>query len=178
MSGATFPDEPFACPHCGQMLAATCRVCVACKREIDPGEIQRPPLIPAELQPELSTLSPTRVKFPWALFLVLLAARLWVAMTAQKYLGLLKSELVLGGVELLTGVWVTYDAWQKGVPKPFRWGAGSLFLWTIVFPWYLARRRMPRASCPFVEGRALIVVALMAFILAIVLVALNVLPVR
>ena len=41
-SVAEFPSEPFQCPACGQLLAPACRVCVACKRTIDPAEIARP----------------------------------------------------------------------------------------------------------------------------------------
>ena len=55
---------------------------------------------------------------------------------------------------LLTSAWVYYDAHNKRVPKPLRWGLGSLLLWIVVFPWYVVRRRNPAAPCRFVEAEA------------------------
>jgi hypothetical protein len=114
------------------------------------------------------------VRFPGQLFLILLAARLLAAFVAEKHWGLLRAELALGGLEILSAAWVFRDARQRRVPKPLRWGLGSLFLWTFIFPWYLARRRTPQASCPFVEAevgpvaRAVLYVLLLLLFLGIV----------
>jgi len=79
-------------------------------------------------------------------FTVLLAA------AAERLLGPGRSEFLLDSVVILTSAWVYYDAHDKLVPKPLRWGLGSLLLWIVVFPWYLARRRDPVAPCRFVEA--------------------------
>src|SRR2546423_9455397 len=73
---AAFPDEAFPCPACGQMLAPSCRVCVACKQPIDPAQIKSASARALELRPfdAQPTAGPGagNVRFPWALFLVLL----------------------------------------------------------------------------------------------------------
>lgn len=56
------------------------------------------------------------------------------------------------GVELAASAWVYYDAHARRIPRPLRWGLGSLLLWILIFPWYLSRRRTPEAPCPFVEA--------------------------
>ncbi len=145
-------EEPFPCPACGQMLAPSCRVCVACKHPIDPAVTvrlqpsQAPPPPPAAAQPILP------VKFPWRMFLLVLAAWIVIAEGVLEILGLARGQLALGGVQILTSIWVFYDAQHKGLPKPLRWGLGSILLWPIVFPWYLARRKRVEAACPFIEG--------------------------
>ncbi len=105
-----------------------------------------------KLEPQARLPATARVRFPWQLFFVLLVVRLLAAIVAQRHWGLIKAELALGSVEILTAVWVFYDAHEKRVPKPLRWGLGSLLLWIVVFPWYLARRRNPGAPCPFIEA--------------------------
>jgi hypothetical protein len=150
-------DEPFACPACGQMLAPTCRVCVACKQPVDPTLIQRPqaPVLEPEHAPAQEpppAVAPAR--FSWMLFLTVLAAWLLAAAVTQRFLGPEISQFVLGGVVILSSIWVFYDAQRKGVAKPLRWGIGVILLWILVFPWYLARRRTPQAPCPFIEGEA------------------------
>ena len=86
---------------------------------------------------------------------------------------------MLGGVVILTSVWVYYDATAKLVPKPLRWGLGSLLLWIVMFPWYLARRRDPVAPCRFVEAEAssmtrlLLVMLLLLALLGIVIMVLK-----
>jgi hypothetical protein len=150
-------DEPFACPACGQMLAPTCRVCVACKQPVDPTLTQKPQASVRELKPELAQVLPPPVepaRFSWMIFLSVLAAWLFAAAVTQQLLGLEISQFVLGGVVILSSVWVFYDAQRKGVAKPLRWGIGVILLWILVFPWYLARRRTPQAPCPFIEGEA------------------------
>lgn len=179
LSSAEHSDEPFACPYCGQMLAATCRVCVACKQPIAQAEIRR--RLPLAPLPEPPSAAPARerVGFPWPWFFGLLGVRLFVAMVAERSLGIVKAELILVGVEFASAAWVFYDANQRGIPRVVRWAMGTLFLWVMVFPWYLARRRKPEATCPFVEGQAgplarVLFIALAAFlVLAIVLTALQ-----
>lgn len=173
IADSAFPNEPFACPHCGQMLAASCRVCVACRQPIDPSQIKaEPAYVPFALTGQQPALLPN-VRFPWVLFLALFFVRILLFGMLQDRWGLIKTELVLGAMELLSCVWVFVDANRLGVARPFRWALGTLLLWPIVFPWYLARRKTPRAPCPFVEGIGLpiVFVVLLAVSLVIVLVS-------
>ena len=144
--------EPFPCPACGQLLAPSCRVCVACKHAIDPAEIRQIKVVPAVEQPPRR--EPEPVRFSWRIFLIVFA--IWVvgATLVQRYMAPMKAQLVLGGVQILCSVWVLFDALQKHLPRPLRWGVGTLLLWPIIFPWYLARRGHPRQPCPFIEARA------------------------
>lgn len=171
-ANSAFPNEPFACPHCGQMLAPSCRVCVACKSAIDPKQIRTAPTeaLPPEI-PEMRTPMPS-VRFPWLLFLALFFLRILLFGAIQMRLGMVKTELVLGGLEMISCVWVFYDAQRSGAPRPFRWALGTLLLWPFVFPWYLVRRRTPHAPCPFVEGIGLpiVILALVAFGILLVLI--------
>jgi hypothetical protein len=168
ITDSAFPSEPFPCPHCGQLLGPLCRVCVACKQPIDPAQIKiQSAEVPAPHILEAQS-APATVRFPWILFLALFIFRILVFGAFEGRWGLLKTELVLGTLELISCVWVFYDAGRRGVPRPFRWALGTLLLWPIVFPWYLARRKVPRALCPFVEGIGLPIVF-------VVLVALSVL---
>lgn len=144
-------DEPFACPACGQMLAPTIQVCVVCKQPIDRAQIRRPALEPPPVEVHPSPVVP-RARFSWPIFFVVLVVWLLAAAASQQLLGNAKSQIVLGSVVILTSLWVFLDAERKTVPKPLRWGIGSLLLWIVFFPWYLARRRSPQAPCPFVEG--------------------------
>lgn len=183
-SSAEIPDEPFPCPHCGQMLAPTVRICVSCKQPIDPAQIRRPePFVATRrLQPSLPT--PARARFSWRIFLGVLIAWFLVATAAQALVGPVKGQLVMGGAVMVSSVWVFFDAQARGVPRPLRWGLGSLLLWVLVFPWYLARRRTPQAPCPFIEGeaspvaRALLFVLIMFFVLSAVLFILKGPPAR
>jgi len=146
-----FPSEPFPCPACGQLLAPSCRVCVACKHAIDPAEIRRPRVVSAVEKPAGQTPEP--VRFSWRIFLIVFA--IWVvgATLVQRHMAPLNAQLVLGGVQVLCSVWVLFDALEKRLPRPFRWGMGTLLLWPIIFPWYLARRSHPGQPCPFIEAR-------------------------
>jgi hypothetical protein len=144
-----FPAEPFPCPACGQLLAPSCRVCVACKHAIDPAEIGKPRVLPVVGEP--ARREPEPVRFSWRIFLIVFA--IWVvgASLVQRYMDPLKGQLALGGAQILCSFWVLYDALEKRLPRPYRWGMGTLLLWPIIFPWYLARRKQPRRPCPFVE---------------------------
>ena len=157
--GAALPREPFPCPYCGQMLAPNCRVCVACKVPIDPAHIARfkRPAAPAIPEIVVSGKPEPPVRFPVGLFLVFLLGSIVVVSIVLSLLGPMKSQWVVGGVQglqIVTSGWVFYDAYERGLPKPLRWGFGSLFLWLFIFPWYLVRRTRPQAACPFVEGPA------------------------
>jgi len=170
----TFADEPFPCPECGQMLASTCRVCVACHHPVVHRHGPR-----ADSAPSVSgsriVAPPEHVRFPWILSLLLLGGWFVAAHVALELLGVLKGQIVLSSFVMLSSAWVFYDACERHVPKPLRWGIGSLLLWIVVFPWYLVRRRTPQARCPFIEAevgpitRAVLVVLLVLFLLSVVL---------
>lgn len=178
-SPSAFPSEPFACPACGQMLAPSCRVCVACQQPIDFTKIQRLRLARGTLLPQITPPKIARAQFSWRIFLLVLAIWLVVGTAAQRLLGPVKAQLVLGGVVILSSVWVFFDAHEKRVAKPLRWGVGSLLMWILVFPWYLARRKTPQAPCPFIEAeagplaRALLFALVIFFLLAIAVVILK-----
>lgn len=161
------PTEAFPCPYCGQMLGPGCRVCVSCRKPIDPFEIRvlAPAVEPAP--GEQTPPPPERVRFPWNLFLILLIARFIAAVAVSQALGpaqaagaanqeqaLIRTILIMGSIEFICGVWVFYDARQRGIAKPLRWGLASAVFWIVFFPWYLSRRKNPRAVCPFVEAEA------------------------
>jgi hypothetical protein len=166
-SDEQFPAEPFPCPACGQLLAPSCRVCVACKQAVHPAEIPRPRVFRAVGTPAPRELEP--VRFSWRTFLIVLA--IWVvgATLVQHHLAPLKAQLVLGGVQILCSFWVLFDALEKRLPRPLRWGVGTLLLWPIIFPWYLARRSRPRQPCPFIEAPVSPVTLTVLFILLAVL---------
>ncbi len=171
VSAAEFPTEPFPCPACGQLLASSCRVCVACKHAINPAEIVRPQAVPAEPTPSESAqpkLPP--VRFSWPLFFVVLGVSCFLVLIFQ---GLWKDQqnvlLAMGGLQTLAAVWVFFDALREGVPKPLRWSIGSMLLPLVIFPWYLARRRTPQAPVPILEGGPairLVILALLLFFIA------------
>ena len=179
-SDSEFPTEPFACPNCGQMLAASCRVCVACHHAIDPSDIKKvpeptplpaPELIRARIEEAARAQAAVApVRFPWLLFLITLSG-LWLAGIGLIKAGLdpLESQLILGGVQILTSLWVFYDAHTKKIPMAVRWWLGSLLLWPVLFPWYMVRRKRPGAPCPFVEGPVGPLARLVLFVLVIVL---------
>ena len=170
---APFPDEPFACPHCGQMLAASVRVCPSCRGAIDPNDIVTQEVVIPVAEP---APPPPReyARFSWSIFFATLGIWLAAALVAQSLVGPEKSNFVLGGLLVLSSVWVYRDAREKNIPTPFRWTLGSILLWIIIFPWYLARRRNPKAACPFIEGeggrvaRTLLFILLIFFLISIV----------
>jgi hypothetical protein len=168
-SDEEFPAGPFACPACGQLLAPSCRVCVACKHKIDAAEIRsEKPAVAVGGAPS-RTLAP--VRFPWRLFLLFFWALMVGGIVSELLIGPPKTQLVVGAVPLLSAIWVLFDAYAKGVPKPLRWGLAMLFpTWLIILPWYLARRRRPEAPCPFVEAQVSPRTRAVLFILLAVLV--------
>lgn len=79
---------------------------------------------------------------------------------------------MFGILPFISSLWVIFDAHQKHVARPLRWGLGTLLMWIVIFPWYLARRRTPQAPCPFVEGFGMpiaLVVVLAASVLFILI---------
>ena len=146
-----FPAEPFSCPACGQLLAPSCRVCVACKHTISPAEIRRGP--PALAVGDMPWQVPAPVRFPWRLFFLFFWILMAGVMLSDLLIGPLRTQLLTEGIQLFLSIWVVFDAAVKRIPKPLRWGLASLFpTWLIILPWYLARRRRPEAPCPFIEG--------------------------
>jgi hypothetical protein len=88
--------------------------------------------------------------------------------------GLLRQEeaqLAMCGVQTFAGGWVFFDALRHRIPRPLRWALGTMFLFAIIFPWYVARRRMPQSPVPFVEAEVgpvtrFLIFALLLFFLA------------
>jgi hypothetical protein len=178
-AASAFPSEPFPCPACGQMLGPTCRVCVACKQPVDLTLITTPIASRTTAAPQPAPPQAERVRFSWPILLFVLVIWFFAASVALRFLGPVNSQIAMGGSVALSSIWVFYDARERGVPKPLRWGAGCLLLWIVIFPWYLARRRTPAAACPFIEAergpvvRALLITLLVFFLLSVVLVVLK-----
>ena len=147
---AGFPEEAFPCPHCGQMLGPGVRVCAACRQPIDPTQIRIAAIVPAATAVRAAAVP--RARFSWGMFLVALFAWLALATSMIRVIGFEKAQYAMAAVLVLSAAWVFLDARQKGFPRPFQWGAGALLFWIVFFPWYLARRRQPEASCPIVEA--------------------------
>lgn len=172
-----FPNEPFACPHCGQMLAPSVRVCASCKQPIDPSQIAKPApapvpvAIPAPEKVIPPPPQPEPARFSWSMFFTVLAGWFLLAVICERFLGYERSQFLLAGVVIASSFWVFYDARKNNIPKPLRWGAGSLLLWILVFPWYLARRKTPQAPCPLIEGdsRTLLFILFVFLLLSVVL---------
>jgi hypothetical protein len=179
-SVAEFPSEPFQCPACGQLLAPACRVCVACKHIIDPAEIGRTLEVvsPAASAPSAEP-RPQRVPYPWRIFFAVLGIALLLGLlysTAISF-GLLKenqAELGLRSAPIFAGGWVFFDALRRRIPRPLRWAVGTMLLLIVVFPWYLARRKAPQATVPFIEAevgpvtRILLIAVLLFFLISLI----------
>lgn len=163
-------EETITCPHCGQMLADTCRVCVSCKQPVDPGmhDLAVAPAVAPQAEPELPP-----VRFSWPILFLTLAIAWLLAFLAAASFGVAVAQIIFGAATILSSTWILFDAQAKRIPKPWRWGAASLLLWIVFFPWYLSRRRTPRAACPFVEGagsllpRLLVALLVLQFLLAL-----------
>ena len=147
-----FPSEPFQCPACGQLLAPSCRVCVACKHTIDPAKIARPQEVAPPAARTISKLEP--VRYPWRLFFLVLGSSFFLALIFEGLWGQQKAQLAMGGAQTLVGVWVFFDALRQRVQRPARWALGTMLLPVVIFPWYLARRNKPNATVRFVEAEA------------------------
>ncbi|HEV2425046.1 MAG TPA: hypothetical protein VGZ29_09495 [Terriglobia bacterium] len=152
-----FPAEAFACPHCGQMLGPGVRVCAACREVIDPAQIRLPVLQPHAQGAGVAQRAPERPRntpFPWPIFFGVLVGMVLLSALVEKRFGMTATVYGFGVLQLVTSLWVVLDAHRKGIPQPLHWGVGSMLLWILVFPWYLARRRQPKTVCPFVESGA------------------------
>jgi len=163
-----FPDEPFPCPACGQLLAPTCRVCAACREPVDPAKIKRPEAARPMERPGTAAAAPP-VSFSWQICLIVLLGWFVLAWASVSLLGLAKAQLISFGVVLGSSIWVLQDARAKSIPKPFRWAFGSIMLWIVFFPWYLSRRRVPAATCR-VEAELTPLGRFLAFALLVLLV--------
>ncbi|MGH9445435.1 MAG: hypothetical protein ACRD3O_06900 [Terriglobia bacterium] len=173
------PTEPFPCPHCGQMLAPSCRLCVACRQPIDIAQIRGPePHILPGSPPDTAPAAIRSAHFSWSIFFIVLAAAFVLVSIAVRLVGRETSELVFTGITFACAGWVYMDARAKGLPRPWRWSIMTLFFWLIFFPWYLGRRRTPQAPCSVMESahsvffRALfwfvLIVIFLSFIAAVV----------
>jgi len=179
IADSAFPTEPFACPYCGQMLGPQCRVCVACKKSIDPADIREvgPVLGKSELQtPRPPVAAPAR--FSWAIFFLVFSVAWLAAVISLEIWGPDMTRAYFGLLPLISAPWVIFDAHRKHIARPLRWGLGSLILWVIIFPWYLARRRTPEAPCRFAEGMGLPIVLLVYLLCLIVLIVVFKVPVK
>jgi hypothetical protein len=173
--GVGFPTDPFPCPACGQLLAPSCRVCVACKHPIDPAEIT---LACEAALPVARVSSPKpqaeRVRYPWRIFITVLSVSFLFALLFEGLLGEQRAQLAMGGLQTLAGVWVFFDAMRQRLPRALRWAVGTMLLPVIIFPWYLARRNRPQSSVPFVEAevgpvtRILLFAVLLAFLIVLI----------
>jgi hypothetical protein len=168
---AEFPDEPFPCPACGQLLGPSCRVCVSCKQPINPAEISRPRevALPAAHAPDAEP-QPAPVPYPWRIFFYVLALAFFLGFiySAAITYGLLKedqAQAALHGAPVLVGIWVFVDALRRRIPRPLRWAVGTMLLLIVVFPWYLARRKTPKSPVPFVEAEMGPVTRFLLFVL-------------
>src|SRR5579863_5088500 len=116
---SAFPNEPFACPHCGQMLGPGCRVCVSCKNSIDPANIKT-------LQPVLDATEaaapPPRViepaRFSWKIFFLVFSVVWLAAIIVLEIWGPEKGQAYLGLIPLVSAPWVIFDAHQKHIARP------------------------------------------------------------
>lgn len=155
---SAFPAEAFPCPHCGQMLGPGVRVCVACRETIDPAQIRLPVLLPQPLSAPAvapgASEKPRNTPFPWTIFIIMFLGVVLLSAATEKRFGVTATAYGFGLVQLVTALWVVFDAHRKGIPQPLQWGVGTMLLWIIVFPWYLVRRQQPRTACPFVESGA------------------------
>ena len=149
-----FPTEPFSCPNCGQMLGSDVRVCVACRKPIDPSQIKTAVAAAAQQAPRFAPQAQAQVRFPWGVFVVFLVLGSLMTSEGATALGPLRALLVIGAIQVMSSIWVFYDAHQRGLPKPLHWGIGSLFFWLPIFSWYLVRRRQPQSACPLIEAGA------------------------
>jgi hypothetical protein len=172
ITDSAFPDEPFLCPACGQMLAPSCRVCVACKQSINPAEIQKTQPAPGAVEPHVLQPVVAPARFSWLIFFLVLSVTWLAALITVDLFGQDEARLLFEILPFISSLWVIFDAHKKHVARPLRWGLGTLLMWIVIFPWYLARRRTPQAPCSFVEGIGMpiaLVVVLAASVLFILI---------
>ncbi len=149
------PTEPFPCPECGQLLAPTCQICVACKAPVDFAKVGLLPKLEIAEPIPVARINPIEpARFSWGIFFSVFLVYIVLASLVQGLLGFKGSPYAMGGFVLATSVWVFADARAKGIPKPAGWAIACLLFWLIFFPWYISRRRTPHAPCPIIEGES------------------------
>ncbi|MBI4164410.1 MAG: hypothetical protein HY508_01605 [Acidobacteria bacterium] len=149
------PTEPFPCPECGQMLSASCRVCVACKVPVDYARVNLQEKVTlSELPDRLPAQAVVPARFSWGIFFVVFLIYFLMASLSQATLGFRGSTYTMGGFVLASSLWVFRDARAKGIPKPGGWALACVLLWMVFFPWYLSRRRTPYRPCPVIEAES------------------------
>ena len=174
-STAAFPSEPFPCPACGQLLGPECRVCVSCKKPINPDEIRRHPTVElTAAHPITSQVPRETVRYPWRILLAVLGAGAMLSILALLLLGDKNGPMAIQALPILAGSWVFFDAFRRRIPRPLRWSMGTMLLLAVIFPWYLARRNKPEASVPFVEAetgrvaRVLLLALIFFFLISVI----------
>lgn len=169
------PDEPFACPNCGQLLGPACRVCVACRQPVDFAKVAAPPKEEVPFAPARQSAAPSgtgasRGQFSWPIFGLSVLVYVVIVVAAGSLLSANSFTGFLVGLFTACTVWVIYDAFARRVPHPFRWGLGTFLIWIVVFPWYLSRRRTPEVPCTIMDapGRSFVWTVIYVFILCII----------
>lgn len=176
-SGAALA-EPFACPNCGQMLGPGCTVCAACREAVDFAKVRMAAaavLTPAPApmgarfpaEAPLPRAAAGQSQFSLPIFIVSVLVYLTVVGVAASVLSITNFRYFLAGLLVACTAWVIYDAHARQIPHPLRWGLGTFFIWVVVFPWYLSRRRKPEVPCPIMDaqGRFFLRTVLFVFIL-------------
>ncbi|MGH9352571.1 MAG: hypothetical protein ACRD2G_10480 [Terriglobia bacterium] len=165
--------EPFACPSCGQMLGPGCTVCAACREPVDFAKVRAAASAPITVMPPSPPGSQPakppvgQSQFSWPIFFVSVLAYLAVVGAAASVLTITNFRYFLAGLLVACTAWVLYDAHARRIPHPLRWGLGAFFIWVVVFPWYLSRRRTPEVPCPIMEaqGRSFALTVVFVFVL-------------
>src|SRR5690348_9594060 len=92
------PTSPFPCPACGQLLAPSCRVCVACRQPIDLTKIKKFVLPVAVLDSrKFAQHKITPVRFSWGIFFLVFSVWSLAGLAAQRLLDPVTSQLAMGG---------------------------------------------------------------------------------
>jgi hypothetical protein len=172
---ASFPDEPFLCPSCGQLLGPSVRTCVSCKHVINPAEIARTPAPALPSTPRPASIQAPResVPYPWRILIAVVGISMILGLISVALFGDQNWPKAVQALQIMAGFWVFFDAFQRRIPRPFRWSMGTMLIPGLILPWYLARRNRPEASVPFVEAetrpftRILLGILLLAFLIAV-----------
>ncbi len=150
LATASFPDEPFLCPSCGQLLGPSVRTCVSCKHVINPAEIARTPApaLPSTPRPARIQAPVESVPYPWRILVAVMGIGMIVGLIAFALLGPQNGPKAIQAIPIIAGFWVFFDAYTRRIPRPFRWSMGTMLLLGLVLPWYLARRNKPGSFRP------------------------------
>lgn len=152
--------EPFECPNCGQMLGPGSTVCPACRQAVDFTKVKATAskpvsALPVDAQAEKpqAPFAAGKNQFSLPIFVASVLVYLTVVGMAANFLTITHFRYFLAGLLVGCTAWVIYDARARSVPHPLRWGLGTLFIWVVVFPWYLSRRRTPEVPCPVMDAQ-------------------------